>query len=143
MFIRKFGWGFLQKHPKRAHIDTNWCCPVEYSAHRNTKNVKYRIQIFEPNEPNVFPKDIIEKWLDQKKKEEEERRSRVIMPPLSYNELSKPLPCISFLEGFEFVNINDGRKRAIWIMISHYKKKLGKEDLVTKIINYSHQLGDN
>jgi len=124
--------GFTQKAKvdKELVYSKRHMIRLENGIHEKTSKTKNYIKGVLPYVDNRIPPEVWLLW----RKRKEEIKNRVIYPYITDGNIP---PCVSFLEQQDFINKGDCRKRALFIITTHYKKTMNPVQLLDKLKHWN------
>lgn len=130
--IKEYAKGFLRPRDGsgKVQLQTNTTIQLEAAPHRKGGNKRLLWEIhFE--EPNVLGLEFYNEL------EEERKRNNVMSKYFKDQSKEKKPDAIAFLENEKFINIKDGRDRALFILTAYYKQFLKEDELLLKLIDWN------
>ena len=129
IFLKEIGKGFIYNKDNKAHVclANTKMIQLEFAKHR--KGGKKILLFAKTYGIPRLPKFILEKYNENK-----DKYFNKSLKTINKKHIPK---CISILEQEDFLNIKDGRARALFILALFYSYRMDKEDLFNKLTEWN------
>ena len=139
LLLKHYGYGYLNTHlPAHVCLAPKTLIQLENAMHRKLRGTKAYATEFNPNWDtsecfnNKIPQALIDKF------ERLKNKVRLIIKKPFLSDKEDP-QCIRFILSNDFLGKKDGRKRALFILASYYKKRRMPDDqIIQRLIEWNN-----